>query len=74
MAEAFTVMVLPFVVMVIQSALFDVVNVPSVVTVTFFDPPEASKVRSSGSPNPSWASRDTTISDMLRNLKRQRSA
>ena len=47
LAEAFTVMVLPFVVMVIQSALFDVENEPSVFTVTFFEPPDASNVRSS---------------------------
>ena len=45
LAVAFTVMVLPFVVIVIQSALFNVVNVPSVVTITVFEPPDASNVR-----------------------------
>ena len=48
LAEAFTVMVLPLVVTVIQLASFEVVNVPSVLTVTFSEPPEASKDRLSG--------------------------
>lgn len=45
LAEAFTVMELPFVVTVIQSSLFDVENEPSVFTVTFLEPPDASNVR-----------------------------
>ena len=45
LAEAFTVMVLPLVVTVIQLVSFDVVNVPSVLTVTLSEPPPASKVR-----------------------------
>jgi len=45
LAEVFTVMVLPLVVTVIQLASFDVVNVPSVFTVTLSEPPPASKVR-----------------------------
>ena len=48
LAEVFTVMVLPLVVTVIQLASFEVVNVPSVLTVTFSEPPEASKDRLSG--------------------------
>ena len=48
LADAFTVIVLPFVVTVIQLASFDVVNVPSVVTVTVFEPPSESKERLSG--------------------------
>ena len=45
LAEAFTVMVLPLVVTVIQLASFDVVNVPSVLTITFFEPPLESNER-----------------------------
>ncbi len=45
LAEAFTVIVLPLVVIVIQSALFEAENEPSVFTVTFFEPPDASNVR-----------------------------
>ena len=48
LADAFTVMVLPLVVTVIQLASFEVVNVPSVLTETFSEPPEASKDRLSG--------------------------
>ena len=48
LAAAFTVMVLPLVVTVIQLASFEVVIVPSVLTVTFSEPPEASKERLSG--------------------------
>ena len=48
LADAFTVIVLPLVVTVIQLASFDVVNVPSVLTVTFIVPPSGSKVRLSG--------------------------
>ena len=47
-AEAFTVMVLPLVETVIQSAFFDAEKVPSVFTVTVFEPPSGSKVRLSG--------------------------
>ena len=57
LAEVFTVMVLPLVVTVIQLASFEVVNVPSVLTVTFSEPPEASKDRLSGETVrylPSW--------------------
>lgn len=56
-AKAFTAMVLPLVVIVIQLASFEVVNVPSVLTVTFSEPPEASKDRLSGETVrylPSW--------------------
>lgn len=45
LAFAFTVMVLPLVVTVIQLASFEVVNVPSVLTVTLSEPPPASKAR-----------------------------
>ena len=48
LAAAFTVILLPLVVTVIQLASFEVVNVPSVLTVTFSEPPEASKDRLSG--------------------------
>ena len=48
LAEVFTVMALPLVVTVIQLASFEVVNEPSVLTVTFSEPPEASKDRLSG--------------------------
>ena len=48
LAEAFTEMVLPLVETVIQFASVEVVNVPSVVTVTVFVPPPVSKVRLSG--------------------------
>ena len=48
LADAFTVMVLPLVVTVIQLASFEVVNVPSVLTETFSEPPKASKDRLSG--------------------------
>ena len=41
-AAAFTVIVLPFADTVIQLASLVVVNVPSVLTVTFSEPPEAS--------------------------------
>ena len=57
LAEVFTVIVLPLVVIVIQLASFEVVNVPSVVTVTVFEPPSESKVRLSGETVrylPSW--------------------
>ena len=57
LAEAFTVIVLPLVVTVIQLASLDVVNVPSVLTVTVFEPPSGSKVRLSGETVrylPSW--------------------
>ena len=45
LAEAFTVIVLPFGVTVIQSASSEVVNVPSVLTTMLSEPPPASKVR-----------------------------
>ena len=48
LAAAFTVMVLPLVVTVIQLASLVVVNVPSVLTEMLSEPPEASKVRLSG--------------------------
>ena len=48
LADAFTEIVLPLVETVIQLASFEVVNVPSVLTVTFSEPPEASKDRLSG--------------------------
>jgi len=48
LAEAFTVIVLPLVETVIQLASLDVVNVPSVLTITVFEPPSGSKVRLSG--------------------------
>ena len=57
LADAFTVIILPLVVTVIQLASFEVVNVPSVVTVTVFEPPSESKVRLSGETVrylPSW--------------------
>ena len=57
LAEAFTVIVLPLVVTVIQLASLVVVNVPSVLTVTVFEPPSESKVRLSGETVrylPSW--------------------
>ena len=45
LADVFTVIVLPLVVTVIQLASFDVVNVPSVLTITFFEPPLESNER-----------------------------
>lgn len=48
LAEVLTVIVLPLVVTVIQLSLFDVANVPSVETLTVFDPPAALKERFSG--------------------------
>ena len=48
LAIACTVMVLPLVETVIQLASIEVVNLPSVLTVTFPEPPEASKDRLSG--------------------------
>lgn len=57
LAAAFTVMVLPLVETVIQPESFVVVYVPSVLTVTFSEPPEASNDRLSGDTVkylPSW--------------------
>ena len=48
LAEAFTVIVLPLVETVIQSASSEVENEPSVLTVTFFEPPPASNETLSG--------------------------
>ncbi len=45
LAEALIVIVLPLVETEIQLPIFDVVNVPSVVTATVFEPPSESKVR-----------------------------
>ena len=48
LADALIVIVLPLVDTEIQLVLFDVVNEPSVVTVTVFEPPSGSKVRLPG--------------------------